>query len=384
MRAVLVSAAATSVGFYLLLSAVPVYASGSAGGAVAAGLASAALMLSSVASEVATPRLVARFGYRAVFGAGVVLLGVPALLLPISVALPFVVAISILRGFGFGITVVVGAALAARIAPAERRGESLGLYGVVSTVPAVVALPLGVWLVGEIGVGPVFALGGLSSVSMVAVLRWLPPSGGEVERPLGVAGLLRRIDIARPAAAFASTALACGIVVTFLPLAVADGSRQVVAVAFLAQTVAATVTRWWTGRLIDRSGSARLLVRGLLAAVAGIALLVVSGPAMVVGGMALFGIGFGAVQAVSLTAMLERVSTADYSAASAIWNVAYDGGWGVGSVAFGLVAALAGYPVAFVLTAGVVGAALMPAWLDGEAERRIKASGGIRTCNTAS
>jgi hypothetical protein len=59
-------------------------------------------MLSSVAAELATPILVARFGYRAVFGAGLILLGVPALLLPVSIGLAIVVAICVVRGLASG------------------------------------------------------------------------------------------------------------------------------------------------------------------------------------------------------------------------------------------------------------------------------------------
>ena len=77
MLAVLVSAAGTSASLYLLLTTVPLYAASGPTGGAAAGLTSAALMLSSVAAELVTPALVERRGYRLVFGLGVVLLGGP-------------------------------------------------------------------------------------------------------------------------------------------------------------------------------------------------------------------------------------------------------------------------------------------------------------------
>jgi predicted MFS family arabinose efflux permease len=36
---------------------------------------------------------------------------------------------------------------------------------------------------------------------------------------------------------------------------------------------------------------------------------------------------------------------------SAVWNLAYDAGMGIGAAGFGLLAAHTGYPAAFVLTA---------------------------------
>jgi predicted MFS family arabinose efflux permease len=77
-------------------------------------------------------------------------------------------------------------------------------------------------------------------------------------------------------------------------------------------------------------------------------------------GAALFGVGFGVVQNATLTVMFERVQGSGYGAVSAMWNLAYDAGLGLGAVGFGVVAAQTGYPVAFALTSLVVLAALVP------------------------
>jgi predicted MFS family arabinose efflux permease len=362
--AVLVSGAGTSASLYVLLTAVPMYAATGVAGGVAAGLTSGALMLSSVAAELATPILVARFGYRAVFGAGLILLGAPALLLPVSNELAIVLAICVARGLGFGITVVVGAALAARLAPAERRGESLGLYGVVSNIPAVAMLPLGAWLVGEVGFASVFVLGALGSLAMVVVLPWLPGRGLDSERQGGLIAWLRTPTIARPALVFAATTVAAGIVVTFLPLAATATTVELAATALLVQAVAATASRWWAGRESDRKGAGPLLLPGLLVTATGVAVVAVATPFTLIAGMVLFGAGFGIVQSASLSAMLARVPGSAFIAAGAIWSIAYDAGWGLGSTAFGLVAVQTGYPVAFGLTAGAMLVAVLPAWRD--------------------
>jgi predicted MFS family arabinose efflux permease len=362
MLAVLVSGAGTSASLYVLLTAVPMYAATGVAGSVAAGLTSGALMLSSVIAELATPILVARFGYRAVFGAGLALLGAPALLLPLSTELAVILAVCVLRGLGFGITVVVGAALAARLAPAERRGESLGIFGVVSNVPAIAMLPLGAWLAGTIGFTPVFVLGAISSLAMVVVLPWLPGRKVEGEQHDGVVAGLRTPSIVRPALVFAATTVAGGIVVTFLPLAATGNAGELAATGLLVQAVAATVCRWWAGRLSDRLGPGPLLLPGLLAATAGVAFVVVATPFTLIAGMVLFGAGFGIVQSASLSAMLNQVPGSGFTAVGAIWSVAYDTGWGLGSTAFGLVAIQTGYPVAFGLTAAAMLTAVLPAW----------------------
>jgi predicted MFS family arabinose efflux permease len=97
----------------------------------------------------------------------------------------------------------------------------------------------------------------------------------------------------------------------------------------------------------------------LAVAGAGIALLVlVPHPAAVFGSMVLFGAGFGVTQNASLAMMYERAPTSAYGTVSALWNIGYDGGMGVGGAAFGVAATHTGYPAAFALTAAVIVLAL--------------------------
>ena len=153
--------------FYLLLSVVPLYVGG-----VGAGFATGALMFATVAAELVTPALLARFGYRRVFAAGMILLGVPALALSNAHGMTAVLAICAVRGIGFAITVVVGSAVVPALVPAERRGEGLGLYGVVVNVPAIIGLPLGVWLAEHVGFPPVFVAGAMTALLGLVAFRF--------------------------------------------------------------------------------------------------------------------------------------------------------------------------------------------------------------------
>ena len=80
--------------------------------------------------------------------------------------------------------------------------------------------------------------------------------------------------------------------------------------------------------------------------------------------MAAFGTGFGVCQTATLTQMMDRVPPSGYGMVSALWNMAYDLGYGVGPAAFGLFVARTGYPAAFAITAVVILVALGPAWRD--------------------
>ena len=357
---VFVASFGAMTGFYLLLSVVPLYAESVGAGGVGAGLVTGALMATTVAGEPAIPRLLARFGHRAMLAAGLVLLGAPALALSASSTMAAILAVSVVRGLGFAICVVVGGALVATLVPPERRGEGLGLFGIVVGVPGVAALPLGVWLVGEAGYPLVFVTGAAAGLAGLAVVPGLPGRKPAPEQPVGVLAGLRTPALVRPALAFSATATAAGVVVTFLPLAVPRGSGGLAALALFVQAVGSTLCRWWAGRHGDRHGPAAVFVPGVATAAAGIlALVLIDRPAAVLAAMALFGCGFGAAQNASMTLMLDRVAPSAYGTVSAIWNLAFDAGIGVGAFGFGMVAARTGYPPAFALTAALMLAALV-------------------------
>jgi len=352
--------------FYLLLSVVPQYATSIGASGIGAGLATGALMLSTVATELATPRIAARFGYRVTLVAGLVLLGAPALALSAAHTMATILAICLVRGAGLAIIVVVGGSLVASFVPPERRGEGLGLYGFIVNVPAVVGLPLGVWLAAHAGYPTVFTLAGLAALAGIAAVPGLPKVETPAhELPVGVLAGLLTPALARPAIVFSTTAMAAGVIVTFLPLAAIHASGNIIATALFVQAVASTVSRWYAGRLGDRLGHAALLIPGVLVAAIGMALLVlVASTTAIMAGMVLFGIGFGITQNATLTMMFDRVTPSGYDAVSAVWNVGYDAGLGIGAVAFGVVSTHTGYPTAFALLAALMLAMIAPAWVD--------------------
>ncbi|WIY06756.1 MFS transporter [Amycolatopsis mongoliensis] len=355
-----VSIFGSSIGFYLPLSVVPLFAK-QAGSDSGAGLATVALLLATVAAELVTPRLVARVGYRWALATGLVLLGAPTLLLTVGSTVWVIVEVSVVRGIGFAIAVVAGGAVTALLIPADRRGEGLALVGIVGGIPGLLALPAGVWAAAHWGFTPVFVattvatLLALLSVPGLPRHAAVPPEDGGH----GVLAGLRNPALTRPATIFAVPAAAVGVLVTFLPLAASDQPAWVAASALLAQPAAATAARWVAGRIGDRHGPGLLLVPGVVLAAAGMAAVAATGtPALVIGGAVVLGAGFGALQNATLTLMYARVPAGGESAVSAIWNAAYDLGMAAGALGAGLVIGAVGYPATFALAAAVIVPAL--------------------------
>lgn len=345
--------------FYLLLSVLPRYAVSVGAGTVGAGVTTGALMLTTTATELATPWLVSKLGQRTTFAAGLVLLGLPALALPAASNLGAIAAVCLVRGVGFAILVVMGSALVAVLSVPGRLGEALGLYGMAAGVPWVAALPFGLWLAEHAGYTPVFVIGAVSSLAGLAALPGVP-RGRPTTPAVGVLGTLRMPSQRRPALVFMTTAVAAGALMTFLPLALPEASGPRPAAALLVFAAASTLARWWTGRHTDRHPSRELLGPAVLAAAVGTAMLALPGtPGAVMGAMVLAGGGFGVAQNASLTTMFARAGGASHDMVSAVWNLAYDAGLGAGGFGFGVVAARAGYSAAFTVTAGAMLVALV-------------------------
>jgi predicted MFS family arabinose efflux permease len=252
--------------------------------------------------------------------------------------------------------------------PPQRRGEGLGLYGVVACLPGVLALPSGVWLAGHYGYAVVVALTAGTALAPLAAFRWLPGTADprqtserpDAGQPPGLLAGLRQPGERRLALIFAASTVAAGVVVSFLPLA-AGASGSVAASGLLAQAVTATIGRWWEGYYGDRHGHARLLVPGLVVASVGMgAMIWLASPAAVIAGMSLFGAGFGIIQNATFALMIDRMPASGLGTASALWNLAYDAGYGAGPVVFGLFVGHTGYPAAFALT-GLLTLAALPA-----------------------
>jgi predicted MFS family arabinose efflux permease len=351
----------TLTSFFLLLSVMPMLAAAAGTGSSAAGLITGSLLLGTVAAEAVATLAIRRFGSRMVLAAGAVLLGAPALAMLVREPEAVMVSVSLVRGFGFGLCGVVTGALTAKLLPAERRGEGLGLLGLVAGVPAIVALPAGIWLAGHHQAAAAAAMAATVGLLPLVAIRWLP-GGRETWRTAGagrqpaaqgsrrLAGAALRLPLI-----FAAATVAAGVLDSFLPIAKGIPSNLSSA-ALLVQAITATLSRWQAGKRGDRYGHARLLIPALAVAALGMAAMMVLGsPVVIFAGMALFGAGFGVIENATFALLIEQLPEAK---ASALWNLAYDAGYGAGPVGFGLICARTGYPAAFGLTSALILAAL--------------------------
>src|SRR5690606_24987668 len=126
-------------GYAALLPVAPLWAVQGGADATGSGLVNGVLMLATVLTQVVVPTALRRLGWAPVLVAGMLFLGVPAALHGVSDALGPVLALSALRGVGFGVATVTGSLLVA--GTVENAGQGEPTPALLSTLPRGRRLP---------------------------------------------------------------------------------------------------------------------------------------------------------------------------------------------------------------------------------------------------
>jgi predicted MFS family arabinose efflux permease len=342
--------------YALLLSALPAHVADTGAGLVEAGSATTVFLVVTVLVQGTVPALARRWGPGPVLAAGLVALGLPAPLYLAGDDVRWLVAVSAVRGVGFAVLTVLGSSIAAQAVPPQRRGESIGIFGLGAAVPTLVAVPGGtaLTLAGHFDAVAVLAAAPLLALAFVpGLVRALgpPPAAGA---PGGSRAAVRAAAV--PSFVLLVVTLAGGGLVTFLPIERPDGSLAAVALLLFGASTA--VCRWQAGVLVDRLGARVLLPATLASGVTGMLLVGLglldrgaAGTAAVLVGGVLFGVAYGAVQNLTLVIALARAGEGRTTTVSAVWNACYDTGTALGALVVGGVAAAAGLPLTYGLVA---------------------------------
>ncbi|MFD7448410.1 MFS transporter [Kitasatospora sp. NPDC059827] len=366
-----------------LLSVVPLWSATGGSSGVGAGAATGVTMGAGILVQLCMGRLVPALGLRRLLMTGSLLLSLPTAAYLLSPALGWVLAVSAVRGAGFGMAAVAGSALAAELAPPGRRAAVVGWYGAAAGLPQVVCLPLGVWCAQTFGFPVVFlgatVLGGLAvPLAWALVVPAAVPAAVPADGPAAVepAVLAPTAPPHPPAGGFAplvgllallaASAAAVGGVTSFVAFALpAPGAAAVVLFALSAAMI---LGRLAAGGLADRFGEGRTLVPAVIAAalgtggIAAAVLLTAAATVPAALAAAVCGAGFGALQNETLVLVFARTGPARRGMASTAWNMAYDVGTGAGSLLVGVASRLVGVGGAFLLSAVAVAAVLPAAW----------------------
>lgn len=375
------------LGWSLLLPVIPVAMLDAGYGDSLAGLSTGVFMAATVVTQFFVPRLLRVVGYVPVMIAAAVLLGIPSAFYLIDGGAGLVLAVSVVRGVGFGAVTVAQSALLAELVPPRQLGRANAFFGAAIGCGEILGFSIGLTLYTRAGdtvflvavlCGVVGALGALGvpplhagSATDAADTTGTAETGDTVAAAVDAAPVhvpLWKLAVV-PVIGLCTGAMGFGALSSFTAPAVGgiDASAAAVVAGFslavtgAAQILGRTVSGWCADRV---GGPGKVVVPASLCAVAGMTALswvihsAPTGAALVAGALgsaALFGVGFGAIQSETLLMMFARMPRERLSEASAVWNMSFDSGTGVGSAVLGPVASAGGYGGVFLAGAGLVG-----------------------------
>lgn len=369
MPSLVVTTMAGFSGFAVLLPVAPLWAVHGGADEAGAGLVNGVLLLATVLTQLVVPAALRRLGWGLVLVTGLVLLGLPALALGMSDSLGPILALSAVRGVGFGIITVTGSAATAELVEPARRGAAVGAYGLAIAGPQVVLLPLGPWLADNVGYPLVFAIAALPLLGVVSALNLArvihahhqdhPPAvekaatDARTADPSGPSTAQTVWVLLRPMTLLLGVTLAGGALITFAPQMLHDPTAVAAALALLGITAA--LTRWRMGAIADRHGNERFLWPFVLVTVASMAIAAYAvehaSSLLFLLAAAVLGCAYGGLQNLTLLVSFAAVTRRHYGLASSVWNIGFDLGSALGSVVVGAIAVRTGFPPALLAAA---------------------------------
>lgn len=299
-------------------------------------------------------RFADRRGRRSTVIVGSLLSTLAGLLYLLPLGIGGLIAARLVLGAGEGAVFTAGSAWIVDLAPEDRRGRVIGLYG------------LAVW--GGLSAGPLFGelikhAGGYTAVWIFAAAAPLlgaaiaarvpDPFRPRPESAHGRQALIAREAI-RPGVALAMGSIGYAAVASFVVLHLDDRGVGHGALVFGAFATMVVLTRLVGGNLPDRIGPARVATAAALVEALGLATIAIaqSLPVALLGALAM-GAAFSLLYPSLSLIVVNQVPEARRGAALGTFTAFFDAGVGIGAPLAGVAAALTSYEGAFLLVAAV-------------------------------
>ena len=302
--------------------------------------------------------LTARFGDRVVAVLGLAMMSVSTLVFGFASSAVALDAARFVQGVAGACTWAAAMAWMATAAPAQRRGELLGIALGAAVVGALFGPVVGV-VAGQVGTGPAFAAAAVAGVILIGAAFFMPsPAPPE---PQGLRAALPTLGNPRAAGGLWLTmlaGLAFGVVDVLAPLRLAalGAGTLLIGATFLLSAAIESALSPLAGRLSDRRGALLPLSLSLVAAVLVSLLAPVLAPvgvlvAVLIVGMPAYGTLF--TPSSTLLSNAARGLGLNQGLAFGLANLAWASGQTVGAAASGVLAKATSDLVPFALLAAV-------------------------------
>jgi MFS family permease len=317
-------------------------------GVVVGSYAATGLLLRPVAGRYADRR-----GRKPAVLVGSLLVAVSGFLYLLPLGIPGLIAARLVLGAGEGTVFTAGSAWIVDLAPPDRRGRVIGLYGLAVWGALSVGPLIGELLLHASGYTLVWIFAGVAPLVGALIALRLPdpfhPALAEDEHH----PLIAR-EAVRPGIALALASLGYATVASFVVLHLEERGVGHGALVFGAFATMVVLTRLIGGDLPDRVGPARVATAAAIVEALGLVMMGVAQSLEValIGALAM-GAAFSLLYPSLSLIVVSRVPETGRGAALGTFTAFFDAGIGVGAPLAGIVAVLGGYEGAFLFGAAV-------------------------------
>ncbi len=343
------------------LPVIPRYVQGPIGGSdFSVGLVTGAFAITGLACRPLAGNLADRTGRRRVVIMGAFLTAIAGALYFIPAGVPGLVIARLFLGAGEGMVYTAGSAWVVDLAPPERRGRIIGLYGLAIWGGLSLGPPIGELILRASSFEMVWAFA-MAAPLLGAAIAWrIPdPFTNTQPEPLAARTLIERKSLL-PGVGLALGTVGYAAVAAFLVLHLDERDIGHGAEVFAAFAATVVLARVFGGGLPDRIGSVPCIIgAGIIEASGLVAIMVAESLPLAIAGALAMGAAFSMLLPSLALLVVNRVPESRRGAAMGTFTAFFDVGVGAGSVAAGVAASIGGYSAAFALAA-VAAACLIP------------------------
>lgn len=245
------------------------------------------------------------------------------------------------HGAAWGVSTTANSTIVVDLIPKTRLGEGMGYFSISTTVGAIIAPSIGIFIYYSFSFDIlIWSSVVLSLLAVIALQFVYSPTPVKLEKqPFRFLDMIFEKDVWFPALLTVITTLGFGAIITFLVLFGKQKGLDHIFLFFLINATVATLLRPFTGKWYDKKGPwSIIIVSAMLGFLSLVILSYTTNDIHLIIAAILFGAGYGTVMPCLQTWAVQKVSEEKSGAANATFFSSFDVGVGVSAFVLGILA----------------------------------------------
>ncbi|MBO1581319.1 MFS transporter [Bacillus sp. XF8] len=329
------------IGFEMVLPILPAYLISVNANSIQVGLVTTLFTIGAVCIRpLIGYYLIDKKGKSLAIGASVALM-IVTLIYPFLNVVWLFLLIRIFHGVAWGVSTTANSTMAVELIPKVRLGEGMGYFSVSTTVGAIIAPSIGIFIYGSFSFDILIWSSVTLSLLAAIMLQFVhaPTPVKREKQPFRFFEMIFEKEVWFQALLAVITTLGFGAILTFIVLFGKQQGLEHIFLFFLINAIVSTLLRPFTGKWYDKKGPWSIII---VSAILGFLSLVILSYAIndlyLIVAAILFGAGYGTIMPCLQTWAVQKVSEEKSGAANATFFSSFDVGVGISAFALGILA----------------------------------------------